>query len=266
MAFAPTQSTQPVRRWLSFSLRSLLIFVTVLCFTLGIWLERARRQHEIVRAIRDSGGYVEYEIEDPKGIPPPAPFWHSAPYGQDLADCVESVTIDDRRLLPKVARLYDVKRLTIEDSALCDGDLDPILQMSGLKSIRLMGEPHGGRFSGNPGLFRIDVSFFHYEARLSDLALAKLATHPTLEEIVVHGGEYSKAGIQELTKLRTLRVLYIDFADDAKSSPEKDWVGAFESMPKREEITLLSPTSWVYTDGNRPWVVKDKRDWINENY
>jgi len=191
MIIAPTQSKRRLRRWLSFSLRSLLVFVTVLCVCLGIWLERARRQHEIVKAIRDSGGYVEYEIEDSKAIPAPAPFWHSALYGQDLADCVESVAIEDRRLLPQVARLYGVTSVSVEDSGLRDDDLDSIQQMHVLKSVRLMGKDHGGIFTGNPGLYRIDVSFFHNEVQLSDLALTKLAAHPTLEEVVIHGGEYS---------------------------------------------------------------------------
>ena len=266
MANVPTQPRRSARRWVRFSLRSLLLFMTLLCVILGIWLERARRQHEIVTAIRDAGGYVEYEVEDAKAIPPPAPFWHAAPYGQDLADCVESVTIDDRRLLPHVARLNGVKTLTVADSALCDDDLNSIQRMYGLKSIRLLGDEHGGFFSGNPGLHRINESYFHDEAQLSDLSLPILATVQSLEEIVIHGGDYSKPAIQELARLRNLRVLYVDFGDRAKSRPEKDWVAPFEKMPQLESLTLLSPPSAVYTESTRPWAVKDTRDWINENY
>ena len=251
---------------MTFSLRSLLVCVTVICISLGIWLERARRQQEIVKAIRDAGGHVEYEFEDAKAIPRREPFWHSAPYGQDLVDCVESVTINDRRLLSPVARLYGVKSLTVEDSALCDEDLGSIQKMHRLRSLRLMGNAHEGMFSGNPSLFRIDESFFHHEAQLTDRALAKLAVHSTLAEVIIHGGDYSKTGIQELAKLRTLRVLYIDFAERAESQPEKDWLTSFRDLPHLQGITLLSSPNAAYTVSTRPWVVKEGRDWINEHF
>src|SRR5437879_3693406 len=55
------------RRWLQFSLRSLLIF-TVLCALAAAWLgrkiERKRQEQAAVDAIRESGGTVVYDYED----------------------------------------------------------------------------------------------------------------------------------------------------------------------------------------------------------
>lgn len=48
------------RRWLQFSLRGLLIVLTIGCMWLGWEVERARRQHRAIDAIENVGGVVLY--------------------------------------------------------------------------------------------------------------------------------------------------------------------------------------------------------------
>jgi predicted xylose isomerase-like sugar epimerase len=56
--------TKPKRRWFRFSLRMLLLVVTVLCVWLGFNVNAARRQKEAVQAIRLAGGSVWFEYHN----------------------------------------------------------------------------------------------------------------------------------------------------------------------------------------------------------
>ena len=70
--------SKPRRRWFQYSLRTLLVLVTVLCVFcvwLGLVSERARKQREAVAAIEAMGGvvYYDYQVDSsgtllPKGI------------------------------------------------------------------------------------------------------------------------------------------------------------------------------------------------------
>src|SRR5690348_10676926 len=57
------------RRWLQFSLRSLLVSLTAFSVWLGIQVDHAKQQREIVLAIRSAGGMVSYEYETGENQP-----------------------------------------------------------------------------------------------------------------------------------------------------------------------------------------------------
>ena len=58
---AAAATIPPRRRWLRFSLRSLLILITVLSIWLGVKVNQARRQKDAVAALRGLGATVYYE-------------------------------------------------------------------------------------------------------------------------------------------------------------------------------------------------------------
>jgi hypothetical protein len=63
MTTTPSTTPKPRRRWLQFSLRTLMVLLLVLGAGLG-WLaheaERARAQQKLAAAIQQLGGRVEY--------------------------------------------------------------------------------------------------------------------------------------------------------------------------------------------------------------
>jgi hypothetical protein len=74
----------PRRRWFRYSLRTLLVFVTVACAGfgwLGLKMRQAQRQEELAKAIDELGGGVvyDYEIDSNgdwvKSPTPPGPVW-----------------------------------------------------------------------------------------------------------------------------------------------------------------------------------------------
>jgi hypothetical protein len=99
---APTTTPKPHRRWLQFSLRTMLLLVLIASVPLG-WLgmkvREARQQWEAVRAIRMVEGVVEYDFErDETGVvqirPLPADLaWRLLDLvGDDIPICRESTS------------------------------------------------------------------------------------------------------------------------------------------------------------------------------
>jgi hypothetical protein len=76
-----TKSSKPKRRFLQFSLRTLLVVMLIVCVTLGWKVNKAKRQREAVAWVQESGGSVSYgyEFDDArKRVPnpqPPGPKW-----------------------------------------------------------------------------------------------------------------------------------------------------------------------------------------------
>ena len=92
--------TEPIKRrprWLRFSLRTLLVVMTVLCVWLGFKVNAARRQKEAVEALLESGNfevYYDYQCSPVPGQPgdynidgealPHGPAWLRKLLGDDF--------------------------------------------------------------------------------------------------------------------------------------------------------------------------------------
>jgi hypothetical protein len=80
-------TTRPARRWLRFSLRSLLILMTAMAVWLGFTMKRLRDQEQAVARIQELGGTVTYHYQlDENGnwisdAQPPGPRWLRAILG-----------------------------------------------------------------------------------------------------------------------------------------------------------------------------------------
>src|SRR4051794_14492552 len=77
----PTPVIAPRRRWLQFSLRTLLIVISLFAGWLAVQVNRAHRSQAAIAAIRQFGGQVQYDYETgADGLPvknalPPGPAW-----------------------------------------------------------------------------------------------------------------------------------------------------------------------------------------------
>ncbi len=79
---SPKQS-KPVRRRLRYSLRTLLLLVTVICLLLGYQVHRARQQIRAVEEIEGLGGIVWYNYTDVRNAGLPLAW-----LPRDLCECV----------------------------------------------------------------------------------------------------------------------------------------------------------------------------------
>ena len=113
------KETKPKRRWLRFSLRSLLLFTAVLSIFFawaGSILIRVFEQRSVVAKIQSLGGefYFDYQLAGEE--PPPGPKLIRLIIGDDVFAYVAAVSLNDGdratdadlAILPKLARLKDV--------------------------------------------------------------------------------------------------------------------------------------------------------------
>src|ERR1051325_8963858 len=86
---------QPRQRWLSYSLRTMLLVVTLFCIWLGVQVDRAQRQKRQVKAIEQLGGHVLYDKDyvylptaEPRGFD-----WLREYIGRDFFDTAVGIAI-----------------------------------------------------------------------------------------------------------------------------------------------------------------------------
>ena len=104
------------RRWVQFSLRTLLVFVT-LCAVASSWfvvkMKQVKKRREAVKAIMEAGGSVRYEYSvnaqlsgsTPK---PPGPAWIRKLLGDDFFATVLGVTREVRAQMKE--RLQQIRQ------------------------------------------------------------------------------------------------------------------------------------------------------------
>jgi hypothetical protein len=126
------------RRWLQYSLRSLLAFTMVCAITFG-WLgkkiERKREERDAVDAIRKIGGGVRYDYQIADGVKhePFGPRWLRAILGEDFFSEVTVVDGPQRQvkldaLLESLKDFPKLDALTLNRTATTDAELSNVCE------------------------------------------------------------------------------------------------------------------------------------------
>ena len=129
------------KRWLSFSLRTMLVLLTIVCVWLGFKVHRVERQKAAITWVESVGGTVSYDYElDEAGVlfghydqsgdwicdaTLPRPRWLRELIGVDYLDTVISVTISDSGLvdLSPLTNFTELKWLHLVDNADFDAEI-----------------------------------------------------------------------------------------------------------------------------------------------
>ena len=148
-------TSHPKRRFFRYSLRTLMIAVTVFCVWLGIATKRGRDQRLAVEVIREAGGSVSYDDHvnlDPAGGsfsrgPPgsffdaPGPEWLRRLIGNEYFLSVQAVDLgetnaDDANLVA-IEQFSDLKVLSLYDTNITDAGLEHLKGLTKLFKLYL---------------------------------------------------------------------------------------------------------------------------------
>jgi hypothetical protein len=157
MSIAEPAKPKSKLRWYQFSLRSLLIFITLFacaCSWFVVKMGQANRQREAAAAIRKLHGtvYYDYQLYGPDGCDlgdcmdiPKSPNLYSKQLGIDFfhsVDCIlcQGQKINDSIIEP-LRSLPNLKRLDLSDTSVSDSGLNNLEELLYLKYLILDGTP-----------------------------------------------------------------------------------------------------------------------------
>jgi hypothetical protein len=262
------------RRWRPrFSLRALLLVVTVLCLALGWRLHRARQQREAVQAIRQAGGWVYYDYQqfNPQNgqldlqAKPWQPAWLIEPVGIDFWRKVtalnmsfheergmrwdnEQPTTDIGRHLSHLPRL---RFLGLTEHSVDDAGLQYVGQLQHLEVLLYWDAPGvtdaGARHLRNlPRLQCLNMG----SSEIGDRGLEAFAQLPRLEELVMQGNNVTDKGLAALAGHRRLKSLWVGGDDQRASRITNAGVRHLATIASLEELDLQY--SQVTLEGLKP--------------
>lgn len=224
-------SSRPRRRWLRFSIRTLLILVTLCGVWLGLKVNAARRQQQAVAEIQKLGGWVRYDFECDRQTGrrlPGAKSWVPKAIldrtGLDLFHDVVHLNmvynddvrrIDNQQLTDAVkhhlAAFPRLKELLLKESQATDDCLAKAAQLSHLQKIYCW-DARTVTDSGTAHLKRLSrLAVIHLSgSEITDESLRVFGTMRQLEELSLQRNRFTDRGLAHLKDLKLLRSLAVD--------------------------------------------------------
>ena len=218
-------TSTPKRRWLRFSLRTLLLAMLVLGAGLGWFakkLKEAREQQAAVQAIEKLGGYAAYSENlyyEQFGYWLPAnqqPRWGQQPWWEKLLG-IDFRSIRYIRFSPQTADddltilkgLKYIRELYLSKTLVTDAGLEHLKGLSQLHSLYLTGTPitDAGlvKFAGLKQINTLDLG----ATQITDVGLAQLSGLKQLRVLHIQDTQIADDGIKHLVELKQLKELWL---------------------------------------------------------
>lgn len=213
---------KPKLRWYQFSLRSLLILVTLFAFACSwftVKMQQAKRQRETIEAIRKLGGLVIYGYTFDDAAPMvmttrDAPAWLRQLLGKDFFDTASQVELreckDADAALTLVKELPHVRNLQAFYTQVSDAGLSNLGGLTQLTYLNLSNTKVGDAGVKHLESLRELRYLSLANTAVSDEGMKSIATFTELEKLILSRTRVSDAGVERLKGLKKLRLLALD--------------------------------------------------------
>ena len=224
------QPPKPARRWLRFSLRSMLLLVVVIAIPMGWKVNRARNQRVVVAELQTMHAEIvyDYQIVKVKGgwdygnLPPPGPIWLTDLLGKEYFFDVYSVGVwgpyVTDETLALIAKLPEVADVSIGgQNRITDGGLAHFAGMHNLEVVAL----YSDRITGT-GLVHLAklkrLKSLCAMGWINDSSLGHISMLGRLELLNIYGAtQITDEGLAHISKLHNLRKFIIVKSGSADS-------------------------------------------------
>lgn len=246
MEGSETTIARSKRRWLKFSLRTMLIAIALFAVWLGPQVNRVREQRRAVERILGLGGsiFYGYQTDDSGGYlsrpqryqaQPHGPEWLSGWIGPDYFNSVVAVSLGTTEVsdddLAYLRGLPELRSLSLEKTHVSS---EGLAHLKGLRHLRRLflgstdiedeGLQHISHLTEleilqlneritDAGLRQVESfrKLKHLtlnDTQITDHGLAHLAALTDLERLNLHGTQVTNAGLQHLMTMGKLRLVY----------------------------------------------------------
>jgi hypothetical protein len=203
------------RRWLQFSLRTLLVFALI-CAIGSAWvahrIEQKRKERAAVDAIIKLGGGARYSYENGARAQPPGPGWLRKVWGENFFGNVVSVYFfadaivsDDG--LKYLEELTDVQDLSLNNTNVTDAGLSNLKGLTQLQRLYL-----GDTRVSDAGLINVKglnqlQVLYVLKTKITDAGLINLKELKQLQELDLRYNNVTGVGLVNLKALPNLQKL-----------------------------------------------------------
>jgi hypothetical protein len=211
------------RRWLQFSLRTLLIMTALSSAWLAFYYVPANRADRALKALQNIGVDVSYDYQRVPGtsnhaysflVPKPGPALLRSIFGEGFLQHADSLHLNQKPLKPNNAKLIErlptLSQLWLDGCGIGDEQMPYFSNLRNLDFLLLRdNQITGNGLASIKNLTKLQSLVLSHN-RIDDDALSSLEKLADLESLWLDGTNVSDDGLKKLAHLQKLKFLDID--------------------------------------------------------
>ena len=205
------------RRWFQYSLRTLLIVMTVCAALFAWWSHKARQQREAVAAIKAAGGEVQYDFKrNHLKQPRYWPTWLVNVLGVDYFASVQWVYLTNTQVtdagLEHLKGLTAIQLLALKNTQVTDAGLEHIKSLTAMQTLGLSGTQVTDAGLEHIKGFKVLRTLGLSDTHVTDAGLEHLKGLTAMKEQLdlSNNPQVTDAGLEHLMGLTAMQTLWLN--------------------------------------------------------